>query len=291
MKIKNVDEIIDLKKQILNELREFVNNDENISKYKEFQDIRKKWYDLGEIPNVENINHNFSALLKIYYNNRNRIHHSLNELNKTKKIQLYNKLDEFLTFDSDRIDNWNKKTDEIKSLENEWKNVHVKNMSREEQKDLNKNFWQKYKQFFKNKKNFFKQLDETRQVNYNLKTLLIEEVEQIKNNTDWVKTANKIKDIQKKWKDIGEVPKKVRDEQYQQFKEACDYFFTQYRAQKEDKNLYKKIMNLESQIKNWQSNLLMFKSSKGSNSIKEEYEKKIEQTKKELQKLKEKYSA
>jgi hypothetical protein len=35
----------------------------------------------------------------------------------------------------------------------------------------------------------------------------------------------------------------------------------------------------------------MFKSSKGSNSIKEEYEKKIEQTKKELQKLKEKYSA
>jgi len=287
MKVKNVEEIISLKKEILNELREFVHNDENISKYKEFQDIRQKWYDLGEVPNADNINYNFSALLKIYYNNRNREHHSLKELNKIKKKQLYNKLLEFVKFDSDRIDDWNQKTNEIKELEHEWKNIRLKNISKAEQKEMNKQFWTNYKQFFKNKKNFFKRLDESRQVNYDLKELLIEELEKIKENTNWNRVVSQVKDLQKRWKEIGEVPKKTRDEQYQRFKTAADYFFDRYRTSKEDKNLYKKINQLENQIKNWQNNLMFFKTS--DNSIKEEYEEKIKSAKQELQRLKEKY--
>jgi hypothetical protein len=101
---------------------------------------------------------------------------------------------------------------------------------RTRQRDINKGFWTPFKAFFHNKNVFFKKLDEERSKNLKLKEALVQRAIELKENQDWVKTSNELKNLQTQWKEVGPVPEKWREKIYQQFKEACDYFFEQRRG-------------------------------------------------------------
>lgn len=277
METKNVETIVQEKTELLKNIRAFIDDEDSISKYKQFQDLRQQWYDIGNIASVDDkqLNASFSSLLKIYYNNRNRVYHSLKSLDKQKKIELCEQLEEYLSFESDRIDDWNDKTNDIKRIEKEWKTLSFNSFSDEERKDVNRRFWKAYKGFFKIKKNFFKMLDESRQINYDIKEEIISEVDEIKDGTEWLRISKQIQTFQTKWKEVGEVPKKMREEQYFRFKESCDYFFEQYRLSKKDNQTHKKIVRLENKIKTWKNNLEFLGESKGAEDIKNEYVDKI----------------
>jgi hypothetical protein len=49
--------------------------------------------------------------------------------------------------------------------------------------------------------------------------------ESLKDSTDWKKTTQDFIEIQKKWKEIGPVPRKHSDQVWKRFRAACDYFF------------------------------------------------------------------
>lgn len=287
METKNIDNIVAEKETLLKTLRVFIDDENSISNYKTFQDLRQQWYDIGNIKSAENtkLNSSFNSLLKIYYNNRNRVYHSLKNLDKKKKLELCELLESYLEFDSDRIDEWNLKTNDIKDLEREWKLLSFDSFSDDERRDVNKRFWKAYKGFFKLKKNFFKRLDESRQINYDIKEEIISTVDEIKDNTEWLKTSKEIQTLQSKWKEVGEVPKKTREEQYLRFKESCDYFFEQYRLSKKENSSHKKVIKIQTKIKNWKNNLEFLGNSKNAEKIKEEYEAKILEAEQHLDEL------
>lgn len=57
------------------------------------------------------------------------------------------------------------------------------------------------------------------------KEALIAEAESLADSTDWQATANKLKELQAKWKQTGHLPRKQGDELWKRFRAACDKFF------------------------------------------------------------------
>ena len=63
---------------------------------------------------------------------------------------------------------------------------------------------------------------------------MVKQADALKIIKEWDKTANELKLLQIKWKEIGPVPEKQREKIYQEFKVACDFFFEQRRLQFEE---------------------------------------------------------
>ena len=79
--------------------------------------------------------------------------------------------------------------------------------------------------FFTRKNEYFQTVRENLNQNYALKLELVEQAEALKDSTDWKATTDILVDLQKKWKEIGTVPKKYSDQIWERFNTACDAFF------------------------------------------------------------------
>jgi len=152
--------------------------------------------------------------------------------NLTQKTKLLEEVATFVEFNSDRIKDWNEKTKEIKVIQKNWE--EIRGLPKEKAKEINKQFWTIFKTFYKNKNSFFKILEKERSGNLKLKEELIEKVEALKDSTDWNATANEIKQFQKSWKEIGPVPERHRNKVFEKFREVCDIFFNNRRANIDD---------------------------------------------------------
>ena len=130
---------------------------------------------------------------------------------------------------------WEKATEEIKALQEEWKKLgfaaHKINVA------LFARFRKTCDEFFAKKAEYFKSLKEEAAANLQKKIALCEKAESLKDSTDWKKTANEFVAIQKEWKTIGPVAKKYSDSVWKRFIGACDYFFEQ--KEKQTSNVHK----------------------------------------------------
>lgn len=168
---------------------------------------------------------------KIYIKRKEFVQELKHELvdNMEKKLRLGEEAESFTQFNSDRITDWNAKTKEIQQLQKKWEAIG--SLPREKAKEVNKKFWNSFKQFFSNKSAFFKQFESQREDNLRKKEELVAQAEAMKDSEDWNKATESYKNLQRQWKDIGPVPEKVRNEVYKKFKAACDHFFDRRRAQ------------------------------------------------------------
>jgi hypothetical protein len=153
--------------------------------------------------------------------------------NLEKKKELILKLEGFVDYTSEKISDWNEKSREILDIQEQWKKVGP--VPRELSKEISKSFWTHFKGFFKNKQQFFKQLDAEREKNYEAKEKLCEEVEEInKLEEDQASHSDKVKELQRKWKEIGPAPRKKSEVVYKRFKQACDIFFDNLRGHQKE---------------------------------------------------------
>ena len=61
--------------------------------------------------------------------------------------------------------------------------------------------------------------------NMQLKLDLCVQAEALKDSTEWKKTTEEYIKLQKRWKEIGPVPKKHSEVLWKRFRTACDHFF------------------------------------------------------------------
>jgi len=158
------------------------------------------------------------------------------------KLEIAEEMQKYTEFESDKIKEWNAKTREILEKQKKWEAVG--GLPRDKAKEVNKKFWSSFKTYFHRKNGFFKKLEGQRSENLKLKEDLVAKAEGLKENTEWDKTANVFKDLQAKWKEIGPVPERVRNEVYAKFKAACDYFF-EHKREKSKGNIKEFEVNLE----------------------------------------------
>ena len=200
----------------------------------QLNELHEEFKNIGPVPrdDQEALWNRFKAASdKIYVKRKDfvdKLKESFEE-NLQKKLELATQLEEFITFDSDRINLWNKKTKEIQEIQRKWEAIG--GVPRQQAKEVNKRFWHAFKRFFANKSAFFKKFDAQREENLEKKKHLVERAEAMKDSQDWNKTTNDFKKLQAEWKEIGPVPEKFRNSIYEEFKSACDYFFDQRRGQ------------------------------------------------------------
>ena len=63
-----------------------------------------------------------------------------------------------------------------------------------------------------------------------MKTRLAETAESLADSEDWGETSRRIKDLQRRWKDIGAADRNVEDELWDRFQTACNSFFDRMKA-------------------------------------------------------------
>jgi len=200
---------------------------------KELNELHHEFKHIGPVPKEEQepLWQRFKAASDAVYAKRDVYTANLLltlQQNEATKILLNEEVSAFGTFNSDRIKDWNQKTKDILELQKKWDAVGA--APRAHQRDLNKKFWTAFKLFFHNKNVFFKKLDEERVKNLKIKEALVQRAIELRENQDWEKTSNELKNLQSQWKEVGPVPEKWREKIYQQFKEACDHFFGQRRV-------------------------------------------------------------
>ncbi|MCS6968161.1 MAG: DUF349 domain-containing protein [Cytophagales bacterium] len=211
--------------------------------------LREEYKSIGPVPKdqQEAVWQRFKAAIDALYERKRQraeeVRRMLEENMKAKQA-LCAKIEPFAEFYSERITDWNAKTKEIMALQAEWEKIGP--APKEVAKDLNKQFWSNFKQFFAAKGRFFDKLEKIRQDNLAQKIELCRQAEALKDSTDWEAVTATFKKLQEQWKQIGAVPESQREAIYQRFKAACDHFFERKRnrvkiqEQEFEQNLAKK---------------------------------------------------
>lgn len=168
-----------------------------------------------------------------------------------EKSAIYEELIPLTSFSSNSINDWNDRTKVVMGLQDRWNGIKGP-MPRDEGKELSKKFWAALKTFFANKGEFFRQLESKREENLRQKTELCEQIEAIlAAGEESPEITQTVIELQRQWKNIGQVPEKQKNSIFERFKVACDAFFDKKRARNQDterefeENLTKKIALIE----------------------------------------------
>jgi hypothetical protein len=113
---------------------------------------------------------------------------------------------------------------EMRRLQERWKPVAAAPRSQGE------TLWTRFKaaqeQVYDKCKDYFAQQAAERGENLKKKEALVARAEALADSTDWIRTADAIKQLQAEWKDIGPVTRGHEKSVWERFRAACDRFFT-----------------------------------------------------------------
>ena len=164
-----------------------------------------------------------------------------------KKNELLSEMNKIKSFNSTEIKQWSQKTKHVLSLKDKWNSIG--GVPKTSAKNINKDFWNLFKEFFNKKSTFFKKIDESYNNNLDLKKDLIKKVDDLKESEDWENTSNQIQKIQLEWRKIGKVPIRFKDSIYDEFKKSCDHFYNRKRlGDKDTIKLYEDNLKLKISI-------------------------------------------
>jgi hypothetical protein len=145
------------------------------------------------------------------------------ENNLKKKTDLCEQLEEIVKTENKGDGDWEKHTKQIIELQAEWKKIGFAPQK------MNVKIFERFRascdEFFGKKAEHFKDMKLHFAENAEKKQKLIEQAEALQDSTEWKATTDKLIALQKEWKTIGSVPKKLGDELWTKFLTACNKFF------------------------------------------------------------------
>ena len=145
------------------------------------------------------------------------------EENLQKKSELCEQVEAISTDGLKTFADWDAKTKEIIDLQATWKTIGFAPQK------MNTQIFERFRaacdKFFAEKASYFKSVKEELNENLQKKKELVEKAEALKDSTEWKKTSDALIELQKQWKTIGAVPRKVSEDLWKRFVGACDHFF------------------------------------------------------------------
>lgn len=228
-----------------------------ISAFHQLQELHQEYRETGPVAKElrEQIWTRFKAASTVI-NKRHQQHfetlRAREEENLKKKTVLCEKAEEIAKKENKTSADWEKLTKEIIAIQQEWKTIGFAPQK------MNVKIFERFRaacdEFFGRKGEFFKQLKEQFAENAEKKKVLVEKAKALSDSTDWKATSDKLIALQKEWKTIGMVPKKIGDQLWNDFLAACNHFFEARNAvhadsrNEEHQNLSKK-RDIISQLK------------------------------------------
>ena len=219
---------LEIKTHLCEAAEKLADESDVISAFHQLQKLHQEYRETGPVAKElrEEMWTRFKAASTVI-NKRHQQHfeelRSKEEDNLAKKTALCEKVEEIAKEEVKNAGDWDKKTKEIIAIQAEWKTIGFAPQK------MNVKIFERFRSacddFFGRKAEFFKDLKQKFSENAEKKKALVEQAQALQDSTDWKATSDKLVALQKEWKTIGMVPKKLGDKLWNDFLTACNHFF------------------------------------------------------------------
>lgn len=219
---------LEIKTKICEAAEKLGTEEDVISAFHQLQKLHQEFRETGPVAKElrEEVWARFKAASTII-NKRHQQHfeslRAKEEDNLTKKTTLCEKIEEIAKEEIKTAGEWEKKTKDIIAIQAEWKTIGFAPQK------MNVKIFERFRaacdDFFSKKAEFFKNMKQQFAENADKKRALIEQAKALQDSTEWKSTSDKLIALQKEWKTIGMVPKKLGDKLWNEFLTACNHFF------------------------------------------------------------------
>ena len=219
---------LELKTKLCEAAEKLADESDVISAFHQLQELHQQYREIGPVAKDlrEEMWQRFKAASTVI-NKRHQQHfeglRAREEENLQKKTELCEKVEAIAQEENKGAGDWEKHTKQIIELQNEWKTIGFAPQK------MNVKIFERFRaacdDFFTRKATYFKTMKEQFAENAEKKRALVEKAQELQDSTDWKSTSDKFIALQKEWKTIGLVPKKLGDQLWNDFLAACNKFF------------------------------------------------------------------
>ena len=219
---------LEIKTRLCEAAEKLADEPDVISAFHQLQKLHQEYRETGPVSKElrEEIWQRFKAASTVI-NKRHQQHfetlRAREEDNLAKKTALCEKAEALCAEERKGSADWERHTQEIIALQQEWKTIGFAPQK------MNVKIFERFRAacdaFFASKAEHFKTLKDTFKENAEKKRALIEKAKALQDSTEWRSTSDKLIALQKEWKTIGMVPKKLGDQLWEEFLGACNKFF------------------------------------------------------------------
>jgi hypothetical protein len=291
-----------------------------LNNFKEFEEradkvvaLQKMWRTIGFAPKKQNnkIYQRFREACDAFFEKKRGFYADNKEIqlnNLQKKTELCIQA-ESLQESTD----WKTTSDALIRLQKDWKEIGP--VPRKQSEKIWKRFRKACDHFFNRKAEYFARLDTSYEDNLKAKMAIIEVLENFEAGSDVQLAFDHLKDLQRKWTEIGFVPFNKKEEITNRYRNALNKQFDKLKIADEDKSILKykskldnlksnpkasrkvhnerdkfftKIKQLENDIVLWENNIGFFAKSAKADTMIREVEEKIDNARKMIKTLEEK---
>lgn len=227
---------LDFKKNLESKLglceraEQLVESENTLEAFRELQKLHDAWKDLGPVAKqyreeiwerfkvaTANINKKYQAYFESLKGEQ--------EANLAAKQTLCEKVEAIAAQEIADSKLWNSLSKEIEGIQAEWRKIGY--ATKKENQKIYDRFRAACDAFYGRKRDFYVSFKDDMEENLRKKTAICEEAERLKTSQEWKKATDQFIDLQKKWKEIGAVPRKKSDALWKRFRAACDEFFAE----------------------------------------------------------------
>lgn len=219
---------LETKTKLCEAAEKLADEEDVISAFHQLQELHQQYRETGPVAKElrEQIWTRFKAASTVI-NKRHQQHfedlRSKEEENLTLKTALCEKVEEISKQENKTASDWEKRSKEIIDIQNQWKTIGFAPQK------MNVKIFERFcaacDDFFGRKSEFFKEMKQAYAANIEKKKALVEKAQALADSTNWKVTSDKLINLQKEWKTIGVVPKKIGDQLWHDFLNACNKFF------------------------------------------------------------------
>lgn len=221
---------LEQKKQILDELKAVIDNEENLKKaYDDFNAIQERWKGVGEVPreNANDLWQNYHFLIEQFFN-KVKINKELKMLDMKKNLEqkmiLCEKAEELLV-----EPNIQKAFKGLQELRDQWKEIGP--VPPEQNEEIWNRFCAAADQIGARHREYFDQRRDEMEKNLLAKQALIAKALELTTEPPastkaWNDVSDELDELLKVWKTIGPVPREQNEEIWKQFKSMIDGFYS-----------------------------------------------------------------
>jgi len=219
---------LELKVQLCERTEELDKEPNIVQAFKVLQKFHTRWREIGPVPREdrdeiwERFKQATSVINKKHQEYHSRLKDSLQE-NLEKKVSLCERVEQIAATVYETHGAWVDKTNQVLDIQKTWKTIGY--APKKDNNAIYSRFRTACDVFFGNKAKFYAAAYEDQKDNLQLKLEIVEKAETLSKSQEWKETTNELIQLQKRWKEIGPVPRRDSDKLWKRFRAACDTFF------------------------------------------------------------------
>ncbi len=303
-----VDSFTSKKENLIEEAESLLEADDLATAARKINKLHRRWKKVGNLPQraEDKLWSRFKAATdefnKIKSENQEKIKKQ-EEKHYEQKLELIDKANEIK-----HTDDFDKGHSQMQSLMDRWKKIGP--VARNKSNKIWKQFKGAMDEFYDRRREHFKEVKEERKENLERKKEILEKLRELGQHEDPIEAVDIAKGLQEKFKNVGYVPIKHKNEMWKQYREVCDVIYDRMRAaksgdkfdqelakadldtdernqiqklRKEYKKVKKEARSLEKEVLQFKEKKTYFKPSSGGNSLLDQVEEKIEKVEQKLE--------